>query len=546
MEEATVVSHGGCRDGLAAPHSNWRIRDHGNRPMSPRAVGALVAIAIMIALAAPTASSAVGNWTLTQLPARTVGEGESDQVGLSEVSCPSKSLCVAVSGFDTVISSRSPTGGATAWHVVTPPEPTGPGACMEENAAGEKVSCGLSASLRSISCPSENLCVAVSWEGFAYVSTDPSGGAGTWSTSDLNEDSGGDTHLDSVSCPSRSLCVAVSTGRTRSGPAGGRILTTADPTSGHWQAAQLDGSLDFTSVSCGSPQLCVAVTEDGRIVVSSDPTGGVSAWRVVGGPKGAGGLGTVACAQNALCVAGDAGGNLLASTAPGAPGATWTATNGGGSVLLTGVSCPTATRCVAVDNNGDVLASINPAGGAGSWQFENLAPFHQTGLEGEAKNALFGVSCASPTLCVLVGADSRIFTSTEPFPPSISGPPPPILRIGPRGVRGCSSGGKKCPFGGRSHSAATSAPASASTRVPRSGASNAGTTTGAGAAAIHHFATGSGMDTMCCVSVRSARPACEDRQSPTTSASATRGAAESSLLRLKLLRGPPQPASGSL
>jgi hypothetical protein len=390
--------------------------------MRPRTVATLCAIAIMVALAAPTASSAAGGWTLTQLPARTVGEGESDQVGLSGISCPSKSLCVAVSGFDTVVSSRSPTGGAGAWHVVTPPEPTGPGACTEENASGERVSCGLSASLRSISCASENLCVAVSWEGFAYVSTDPTGGAGAWSTSDLNEGSGGDTHLDSVSCPSRSLCVAVSTGRTRSGPAGGRILTTADPTSGHWQATQLDSSLDFTSVSCGSPSFCVAVAEDGRIAVSNDPTGGASAWRVVGGPPGAGGLGGVACAQTSLCVAGDAGGNLLASTAPGAPGAAWNVTNGGSSVLLTGVSCPTATRCVAVDNNGDVLASTDPAGGAGSWHFENLAPFHQTGLEGGAKNALFDVSCASPKLCVLVGADSRIFTSTEPFPSSMTGP----------------------------------------------------------------------------------------------------------------------------
>jgi hypothetical protein len=390
--------------------------------MRPREIGAFCAIAIVIALAVPTASSAASNWTLTQLPARTVGEGESDQVGLSGVSCPSESLCVAVSGFDTVVSSRSPTGGAGAWHVVTPPAPTGPGACMEENAAGETVSCGLSASLRSISCPSESLCVAVSWEGFAYVSTNPSGGAGAWSTSDLNEALGGDTHLDSVSCPSESLCVAVSTGRTGSGPVGGKILTTADPTSGRWQATQLDSSLAFTSVSCAGPSLCVAVAEDGRIAVSSDPTGGVSAWRVVGGPPGAGGLGGAACTGTSLCVAGDADGNLLTSTAPGARGTTWSVTNGGGSVLLTGVSCPTATRCVAVDNNGDVLTSTDPAGGAGSWHFENLAPFHQTGLEGEEKNALFDVSCASPSLCVLVGADSRIFTSTEPFLPSGTGP----------------------------------------------------------------------------------------------------------------------------
>src|SRR5205085_4530473 len=31
------------------------------------------------------------------------------------------------------------------------------------------------------------------------------------------------------------------------------------------------------------------------------------------------------------------------------------------------------------------------------------------------KNALFGASCASTSLCVLVGAESRIFTATDPF-----------------------------------------------------------------------------------------------------------------------------------
>jgi hypothetical protein len=377
----------------------------------------------MVALIAPTGAGAAANWTLTQLPIRTVGEGESDQAGLSGVSCPSESLCVGVGGYDTVVSSRSPTGGAGTWHVVTPAAPTGQGACREENAAGETVSCGLSAALEAISCASESLCVAVSNEGFAYVSTDPTGGASAWSTSDLNEASGGDTHLNSVSCPSTSLCVAVSGGYSRLGPAGGRISTTTDPTSGHWQSTQLDSSLDLKSVSCGSPSLCAAVAEDGRIVVSTDPTGGPSAWREVGVPAGAREFGAVGCAAT-LCTAGDDGGNLLTSTEPGLPGAGWTTTNGGGSVLVTGVSCASATRCAAVDNNGDVITSTDPGGGSGSWHFENLVPFHQTGLEGEAKNALFGVSCGSPSFCVLVGSESRIFTSSDPFSATANAPGP--------------------------------------------------------------------------------------------------------------------------
>lgn len=384
--------------------------------MRRRAIGLYCVVALAIAFVAPQAASAASSWTLTQLPARTVGGGESEQPGLSGVSCPGESLCVAVGGYDTVASSRSPTAGAAAWNVVTPAAPQGPGECTESNRQGETVPCGLTASLRDVSCASESLCVAVSWEGFAYVSTEPAGGASAWSSSDLNEASGaGDIHLSSVSCPSASLCVAVSTGYNRTGPVGGRVFTTTAPTSGHWQAAQLGSSLEFSSVSCGTPTLCVAVAEDGRLAFSTEPTGGAGAWHVVAGPAGAAGLGAVACAGTSLCVAGDAGGNLLTSTDPGRVGSTWKVVNGGGSVLVTGASCAGPTGCVAVDNNGDVLTSTDPGGVAGSWHFENIVAFHPTGLEGVEKNALFGASCASPSLCVLVGSSSRIFTAAEPF-----------------------------------------------------------------------------------------------------------------------------------
>jgi len=71
---------------------------------------------------------------------------------------------------------------------------------------------------------------------------------------------------------------------------------------------------------------------------------------------------------------------------------------------------------VAVDNNGDVLTSTDSTGASGAWHFENLVPFtHEFGQS--PRNALFGVSCASTSLCALVGADGRIFTATDPFSP---------------------------------------------------------------------------------------------------------------------------------
>ena len=374
------------------------------------------AIAFLASLAASPGPATAANWTLRQLPPAFVDESSTDEepIPVSEllngISCPTESLCVAVGAGDTLAFSQAPTGGRSSWHVVNPPFPVGPGiTCVE----GEPHCPTPGGRLQAVSCASQSLCVAVTHEGFIYVSTEPTGGAAAWSPTVVNEPGGhGATHLSSVSCPTPSFCAAVSA--AQSGIPGGKVLTSTNPASGQWQVTQLDGSLDFQGISCGTPSLCVAVAREGRIVVSTNPTGGASAWTEVGTPGGAGDVGGVDCVETFLCAAGNAGGNILSSTAPAGGAATWSEANAGGSVLITGVSCPTASRCVAVDNNGDVLTSADPTAPAGSWHFENLVLFqHEFGQP--PRNALFGASCASTSLCALVGSDGRIFTSTDPF-----------------------------------------------------------------------------------------------------------------------------------
>jgi len=364
------------------------------------------AVALLAALAAPSAEAEAAKWTVRQLPP---AEGSSSPAMLSGVSCPTESLCVAVGGLNTVAFSRTPTGDAAKWHVVSPAYDEPNQSCLERGESPEFCS-SPRGSLESISCASESLCVAVGYEGSVYVSTDPTGGARAWSVGDVNDRSGGATHLLSVSCPSPTLCVAVSGGGNNS--KGGRVLTSTNPTAGDWQVAELGAELDLRGVSCGTPSLCVAVAKEGRIFVSTNPTGGASAWTDSGSPGGSGDLEGVDCVSSLLCAAGNEGGNILTSTAPAKPGAsTWGEANAGASVQITGVSCPTANRCAAVDNNGSVLTSSDPTGGSDAWHFENLVPF-----AGEfGGNALWAASCASPSLCALVGAKGRIFTATEPF-----------------------------------------------------------------------------------------------------------------------------------
>jgi hypothetical protein len=396
--------------------------------MSKGGIAFLVALCALAlaAAAAGQGAAAASKWTVRQLPPKPLEDGSaSDQALLSGVSCPSESLCVAVGALDTVAFSQSPTGGRDQWHVGYPTYDEPKQSCLEEEGV-PAASCSFpGGALNAVACATESLCVAVGYEGSVYVSTDPAGGAGTWSIGEV----GGarHAHLTAVSCPSTALCVAVSGGN---GAATGTIVTSTAPALGGWQAVRLGGSPDLRGVSCATPSLCVAVAKGGGIFVSSDPTGGASAWRPVGSPT-ARDLQAISCVVTLLCVAGDGGGNILTSTDP-TGGSSFAETNAAGSVQMTGLSCPTTLRCVAVDNNADVLTSTDPTGGPSSWSFENLVPFEAEAPDtGQfVKNALFAASCASTSLCALVGANSRVFTATDPF-----AAPAPSPSRGARGKR---------------------------------------------------------------------------------------------------------------
>ncbi len=367
-------------------------------------------------------------WTLTlgagsapasgwQLQGHIEPKGESE--GLLGISCPSQSLCVAVGEGDEIASSTNPDGGAGAWHEVHPqtedekmPPPPPPGFTppppLQTSQGFRKI--------RGVSCPSPGLCVAVTFDGYVFSSTNPAGGAGDWHITDI-DGKGRDTHLLGVSCPSVNLCVAVSGDRYTAG----KVLSTTNPTGGTaaWKVVQLDESLDLRGISCGTTDFCVAVAEEGRLLYSTNPTGGPQAWTEVGKPGGPGNLHGVSCVALAFCVAGNSGGNLIVSTTPDGPASSWEEVDGGASVQITDVECLPSRQCVAVDDNGNVLTT-GDATARRNWARENLIGYQDPAEEfGQPLNALFGASCPSSSFCALAGADGRIFTGNAPF----SGPP---------------------------------------------------------------------------------------------------------------------------
>jgi hypothetical protein len=337
-------------------------------------------------------------WDVRQL------QGEPGLLPLYGISCPTAGFCAAVGGNNILVTSTNPSGDLSDWH----PEYLGSGPIQEEKGFfnGHQV--------RGVSCPTPGLCVAVTFDGLIYSSTDPTGGNAAWQTIDV-DGTGPNTHMYGISCPTVSFC-AVSAGK-------GKIVTTTNPTGDAtaWSKTQLAQPLELRGISCTSASFCVAVgedidksTDDGQILTSTEPLGGV--WSQALAPGAEGAMFGVSCPSTGLCVSGNAIGNLVVSTNPTGGTAAWDTFDGGGSVQITAASCISASLCVAVDNNGDVLASRDPTGGAQAWSFENLIPYATDPHEFNA-NAIWGVSCPTASFCAASASRGKIITLDEPLAP---------------------------------------------------------------------------------------------------------------------------------
>jgi hypothetical protein len=262
--------------------------------------------------------------------------------------------------------------------------------------------------LTGVSCASPTLCLAVDYAGNALISTNPAGGAGTWTIANID----GANNISAVSCALPSLCIAADNH--------GNILTSTNPAGGvgTWTAAEVDSKgRGINSVYCASASFCIAVDAAGEVLTSTDPAGGVGAWMITPvdlsseGYMGANDVYAVSCASTSLCLAADFRGNFLTSTEPMGGAGAWAIAPVDKSKAVYAVSCPSSSLCVAGDWVGDLLTTTNPTGGAGAWTTAQVDPDYET-LNGGWH--IDSVSCPSTSMCVAVDERGNVFTSSDP------------------------------------------------------------------------------------------------------------------------------------
>ena len=329
------------------------------------------------------------------VPWHAVGRIDSS-AGLTALSCPSASLCVAVDGAGNVLTSTHPAAGS-AWPIA--------------NVDGSE-------HLAGIACPGPSLCVATDWAGNAVASTDPTSGAGGWRVADID----GANPLGAISCPSTSLCVAADEA--------GDVVTSSDPAGGAstWAVSHVDDGIDYECyhyggsgsscqpalgpVSCPLGSLCVAVDTAGNVLVSRSPSGGVAAWTGAS-PDGAipesEAYDGISCPSSSLCVAVDNYAGDVVTWDPTGPSSSRRIASIDPDSELTGASCVSVSLCFVFDASGRVFASTNPSGGKSAWSVS----YHDTsgGVNGANVTA---ISCLVQPACIAVDSNGYLLVGSRP------------------------------------------------------------------------------------------------------------------------------------
>lgn len=300
------------------------------------------------------------------------------------ISCPSASFCAVVDDAGQILTSADPAAGAGSWSAASLP------------AAIVKP--------LQINCPTASLCVVGDSHGTLATSAAPAGGASSWtvSSTDSQTDDGTARRITGISCVVNGPCVAVDNG--------GGIFSSPAPASGNWTLSQIQTKNGLSGVSCPTATECVAagVQEQG-LFVSTNPTGGASAWHLdpITSASARVGYEVINCPSATDCIAGSAGDEEQAFVTGDPTTGTFTDTPQHRPWVNNYVlSCPTTTMCVGTGFDASVNVTTDPAGNV--WQLVNVG----------ADNTIQSLACPAANLCVAVDSLERVLRTTTPANPA--------------------------------------------------------------------------------------------------------------------------------
>ena len=274
------------------------------------------------------------------------------------VSCPSSTVCVAAQWRNLVTSSDS----GHSWTLVTTGHP------------------GVTSSpdyLSSISCPTDNSCVAV---GTSYGALVRSPSTGSWAPGQIPNG----IELQGVSCPTTTDCYAAGSAVAHTSDAGATWSELPGSTSAHgW----------WSGISCGTSSSCVAVNASDALSIQNS-----GAQLITRSPAHASFAG-VSCVDAHECYAAGNNGMVMTTTDGGL---TWGSIPA--PVFFTAIGCPNPLMCVGVgyDGNGQPSAARTQDGGA-SWDTSGLP-------SSMSPNA---IACSISLSCFVGGASGSAATSID-------------------------------------------------------------------------------------------------------------------------------------
>jgi hypothetical protein len=207
-----------------------------------------------------------------------------------------------------------------------------------------------------------------------------------------------------LQCPSITLCLGIAgDGLNVPGP---NLVVSRAPRSGRWVMQTIDGDRPLRVLTCRSARWCLAVDQQNRVLISTDPARGAASWRLApGGPgRHLANVQQLSCPSVDLCV-GLAGHYVVSSVAPQRGGTAWSQRLVNPDAPAFTVDCAATTECVATNSDDQLLTSSDPTGRT-AWRVVRL--------DRSSRNlASASLSCASVTQCVVAFGDGHVFSTTN-------------------------------------------------------------------------------------------------------------------------------------